>query len=77
MNFKKSTPEDNTELRVKRAQLHAPVDLKGVITKKTLNEDDMKGAEFSYSVLGLKVKFKGETFIIPSANVAAVVLHES
>lgn len=62
------------DLKVIRAQLHSPIDLKGVITKKTLSEVDMKGAEFTYSVLGLKVKFKGSVFLIPGANVAAVVL---
>lgn len=64
------------EVKVIRAQLHGVIDLKGVVTKRTLSDADMKGAEFSYSVLGLKVKFKGSTFLIPAANVAAVVLEE-
>lgn len=64
------------DVKVLRAQLHAPVDLKGVVSKKTLSEVDMKGAKFSYSVLGLRVEFKGAVFLIPSANVAAVVLED-
>jgi hypothetical protein len=64
------------ELKVVRAQLHQPIDLKGVVSKKTLSNHDMKGAEFSYSILGLTVKFKGCIFLIPSANVAAVVLQD-
>lgn len=60
-------------MKVIRAQLHQTIDLKGVVSKKTLNVQDMKGAEFTFNGLVLKIKFKGAEFGIPAANVAAVV----
>lgn len=68
---------DKMQYKVKRAQLHQVIDLKGVVSKKTLSpENEMAGAELFFNELGLVVKFKGETFIIPAANVAGCVIDE-
>lgn len=64
--------------KVKRATLHQIVDLKGVVSKRTISpENEMAGCELSFNEFGLIVKFRGETFLIPAANVAAVVVDEA
>lgn len=63
------------------AQIHAAVFVPGGLgipsfTTKNSLPGDFKGMELDYKADGLYVSYKNVTFVVPSANVASVVLAE-
>lgn len=68
---------DSNKLPVKLAQVHQPIDLAGFITKKTLSDAYMQGLKMFWTDNGLLLEYRKQRSIIPSANIAIVVLDDS
>lgn len=63
-----------TEFKVESAVLHQPVNCKFLSSDKTLSKIKMPGIQMTYTPQGLLIEHKGHVAIIPSANVALMVL---
>lgn len=62
--------------KIKSAQLHNPVDIKGFVTKKTINSLDMQGCKLEYDGANLYVTFRNSKVVVPSHNILAVVVYD-